>query len=336
MKKMTLKTVGGGQLEISKIILGSAMLGWIWDKIGEEETFKYIDTYRRLGGDTIDTGRNYGGELDQISFGKCEGIISRYMESRGCQNELKIITKGGFPDLSMADHNIMTRFRITREALIGDFFTSYDRLHKGPIDVWMLHRDDPTKPVSYIMDVVNEIVQTGLVKVIGVSNWQLDRFLEANAYAREKGYAEFAVNEIMWSMAQIEPIARNDKTLAMMNPDMYKEYMANPIPTIAFSSQASALFTRLQNGSLTWDEVPEKVPVYDLPINKEIWEKVKEYSERTGISASTIALSYLTSNPIECAAIIGSATSAEVEDSLKDCDFTLTPEEIRYFYDLEA
>ena len=171
---------------------------------------------------------------------------------------------------------------------------------------------------------------------MSVSNWQLDRFLEANAYAREKGYAEFAVNEIMWSMAQIEPIARNDKTLAMMNPDMYKEYMANPIPTIAFSSQASALFTRLQNGSLTWDEVPEKVPVYDLPINKEIWEKVKEYSERTGITASTIALSYLTSNPIECAAIIGSATSAEVEDSLKDCDFTLTPEEIRYFYDLEA
>ena len=64
----------------------------------------------------------------------------------------------------------MIRFRMTREAVLGDFYTSYDRLQKGPIDIYMLHRDAPEKPVSYMMDILDEIAKTGLVKVIGVSN----------------------------------------------------------------------------------------------------------------------------------------------------------------------
>ena len=155
MKHMTLKTVDGGTLSISKIVLGSSSLHTIWRTLGEEGTFRYIDRFRALGGDTVDTGRTYGGEMDQISFGLCEAILSRYIKSRRCENELHIITKGGFPDLDTRDLS-MIRFRMTREAVLGDFYTSYDRLQKGPIDIYMLHRDAPEKPVSYMMDILDE------------------------------------------------------------------------------------------------------------------------------------------------------------------------------------
>ena len=51
--------------------------------------------------------------MDQISFGLCEAILSRYIKSRRCENELHIITKGGFPDLDTRDLS-MIRFRMTR------------------------------------------------------------------------------------------------------------------------------------------------------------------------------------------------------------------------------
>ena len=334
MKHLTLNTVTGGELKISKIVLGSSSLQVIWQNLGEEGTFRYIDKFRELGGDTIDTGRTYGGELDQISFGLCEAIISRYMKSRHCEDALHIITKGGFPDLDTKDLS-MIRFRMTREAVLGDFYTSFDRLQKGPIDIYMLHRDEPTKPVSYMMDILNEIAQTGLVKVIGVSNWSLDRILEGNAYARSKGQVEIAVSEIMWSYAYTDVIARNDKTLSIMNDALYQQYLANPMPIISFSSQARGLFSQLYNNAYSWEQVAEKNRWYAFPENEKRWLKIKEYCDKTHESPAAVALAYLTSNPVECAPIIGCMNTDEITDSLSHPDLSLTKEELAWFDDIE-
>ncbi len=333
MKKLKVRTIDGKELELSKIILGSSSLDRVYDTLGKEKTFEYIDRFRELGGDTMDTGRAYGGELDQISFGRNEGIISDYMKSRKCQNELKVITKGGFPDLDTRDLS-MIRFRTTREAILGDFYTSYDRLQKKQIDVFMLHRDAPEKPVSYIMDILQEIAETGLVKVIGVSNWSMKRIIEANNYARSKGQVEIAISEIMWSYAYTDVVARNDRTLSIMDDELYKEYLKNPVPVVAFSSQARGLFSCLYNGTYTWDEVPQKNRWYAFPDNEQRWLKIKEFCDRTGYSPAAVCISYLTSNPVECAAILGCMNKEEVEDSLSAPDLVLTQEQIDWFNDI--
>lgn len=335
MKHMTLRTVDGATLTISKIVLGSSSLHTIWRTLGEEETFAYIDRYRALGGDTVDTGRTYGGEMDQISFGLCESIISRYMKSRHCEDSFHVITKGGFPDLDPRDLS-MIRFRMTREAVLGDFYTSFDRLQKEKIDIYMLHRDAPEKPVSELMDLLDEIAKTGLVKVIGVSNWSLSRILEANAYARSKGQTEIAVSEIMWSYAYTNVTARNDRTLSIMDDALYREYLAHPIPIISFSSQARGLFSQLYSGAYTWDEVSQKNRWYAFDENRLRWLKIKEYCDQTGKSPAAVALAYLTSNPVECAPIIGCMNEAEIADSLSASDLTLTPEELRWFDDIHS
>ena len=335
MKHMTLRTVDGATLTISKIVLGSSSLHTIWRTLGEEETFAYIDRYRALGGDTVDTGRTYGGEMDQISFGLCESIISRYMKSRHCEDSFHVITKGGFPDLDPRDLS-MIRFRMTREAVLGDFYTSFDRLQKEKIDIYMLHRDAPEKPVSELMDLLDEIAKTGLVKVIGVSNWSLSRILEANAYARSKGQAEIAVSEIMWSYAYTNVTARNDRTLSIMDDALYREYLAHPIPIISFSSQARGLFSQLYSGAYAWDEVSQKNRWYAFDENRLRWLKIKEYCDQTGKSPAAVALAYLTSNPVECAPIIGCMNEAEIADSLSASDLTLTPEELCWFDDIHS
>ena len=61
------------------------------------------------------------------------------------------------------------------------------------------------------------------------------------------------------------------------------------------------------------------------------WLKVKEYCDRTGISPAAVILAYLTSNPVECAPIIGCMTENEIADSLSAPDLTLAPDELRWF-----
>ena len=118
MQYITVNTIDGKQMKLSKFILG----GSFGRETPEEETFALIDRFRELGGNAIDTARAYGGIDDQLSFGRCEARFGEYIRSRNCRDELYIITKGGFPalypDLSFK------RWRITREATLGDFYTS--------------------------------------------------------------------------------------------------------------------------------------------------------------------------------------------------------------------
>ena len=85
------------------------------------------------------------------------------------------------PELN--DDYTFKRLRINRNAILGDFYTSCDQLQVEKIDMYLLHRDDPSVPVGEIMDILQEIVDTGCVRTIGVSNWSVERIREANAYA---------------------------------------------------------------------------------------------------------------------------------------------------------
>ena len=55
---------------------------------------------------------------------------------------------------------------------------------------------------------------------------------------------------------------------------------------------------------------------------------MKEVCEATGQSAAAIALAFLTSNPVESAAVIGCSTVAQLEDSMSSCDLTLDAETV--------
>ena len=145
MQYITIPTIDGKELKLSKYILGSDFPL----STPADVTSAIVDRYRALGDNTIDTARFYGGIMNQLSFGFCERRMGDYLREHGCRDEMVLITKGGFPWLN--PDFTFRRLRVTREAILGDFYTSIDNLN-GPVDLYLLHRDDESKPVSYIMD----------------------------------------------------------------------------------------------------------------------------------------------------------------------------------------
>ncbi len=130
-----------------------------------------LDRYVSIGGNTIDTAHVYCG-------GESEIAIGQWMMERGNRNDIIILTKGA--------HHDQYGPRVNREAITNDLFKSLERLKTDYIDLYALHRDDPTVPVSEIVDVLNEHIKAGRIKAIGGSNWTSDRIQEANEYAASK------------------------------------------------------------------------------------------------------------------------------------------------------
>lgn len=329
MQHILIPTIDGKQLRLSKFIMGSSFS----KSRPEEEVFALFDRYRELGGNAFDTARAYGGIEDGLSFGSCERRIGDYIRARNCRDDVVVITKGGFPTLN--PDFTFKRLRITREAILGDFYTSYDNLQIGPIDLYLLHRDDPTLPVSYIMDIMNEIVKSGDVRAIGVSNWSVDRILEANAYAESIGMPKLVINEIQWGYAYLNHKMRNDDTVSIMNPELYKQYEQTKIPIISFTSQDSGLWSYLYTGKETWDTLSKHRKMYDCPINRKKYEKVKRYCDEHHVSASALVTAYLACNKVTCGPIIGSHTMEQLNDSMSGAELVLDQATIDWLDDVK-
>src|SRR5207249_9101 len=85
-------------------------------------------------------------------------------------------------------------------------YDSLARFKTDYIDLYLLHRDDPTVPVGPIIEVLNEHLKAGRIHAFGGSNWTYQRLQEANAYAAEHGLTPFVASSPNFSLAdQIEP-----------------------------------------------------------------------------------------------------------------------------------
>ena len=331
MQYLTVKTLDGGELKLSKLIFGAGGIGSIAKREGNEAAFAMIDKYVEEGGNFIDTARFYG-------YGASEQTVGDYMQARQAEGKVRVLTKGGFPDLDSEFR--MIRFRSTREAILGDFYTSYDRLRMKVIDIYILHRDDKTLPVSYIMDTLDMIAKTGKVRAIGVSNWTMDRIREANAYARSKGQAEIAISEIQWAYAYTDYARRADASLSIMNPvrepALYQQYLETPVPVIAFTAQASGLFSYLYSGKETWETLKPSRKKYDCPENREKYAKILEYcAAHPGVTATMVANAYLTCNKLPTGVIFGARNMDQLVDTMAGINFELTPEEVEWLDDID-
>src|SRR4029077_3981281 len=92
------------------------------------------------------------------------------------------------------------RSRLSADCVNADLEESLRRLQTDYIDVYMLHRDDTTLPVSQIMENLNEHVRSGKVRALGASNWTVERIKSANAYAGEKGLTPSKVGSHHFSL----------------------------------------------------------------------------------------------------------------------------------------
>ena len=297
------------------IALGTMDFG---GKIEESLAREFMDAYVEIGGNFIDTARIYGDFARKIQGGS-EQVIGRWMEDRRCREKIVLGTKGGHPDLST-----MHTGRLSRGEILDDMQRSLDNLRTDCVDIYWLHRDDPTRPVEDILESLTALVEQGMTRYVGVSNWRTERIVGANASAAQHGLVKLCANQPQFSLAR--QVVVEDDTLCQMDSQTYAMHVRENLPCVCFSSQAKGFLSKMDQGGEAI--LPDKARRrYLCEENLAVFERCRALSAQTGLSVNAIALAWLTSQPFPTFPIAG-VSKMEHIDALREAgDAILTAEQ---------
>jgi aryl-alcohol dehydrogenase-like predicted oxidoreductase len=285
---------------VSRLVLGTLLV--------EPEV---LDEWVRLGGNAIDTARVYGD-------GAAERDLGAWLASRpDVRDELILISKGAHP--------AGERRRVTPEDIAADLAASLDALGR-PLDIYMLHRDDPHLPVGPIMDTLNEHVRAGRVRALGASNWTCARIDEANAYAADHGLTGFCCSSPHLSLAT-QNEEHWDDTRSARDPDIFAWHERGGLPLFAWSAQARGFFAGHESESVD--------RVYDNADNRERRRRAAELAGRLGCTANQVALAWVLAQPFPVYAVIGARTVTQLREAVGALEISLTGEDLAWL-DLRA
>lgn len=200
-------------LRVSPLCLGGMNFGDAWkDYMGacdQKTTESILDFYYGQGGNFIDTSNNYQAE-------ESEAWIGEWMRKRGNRDQMVIATK--FTTNFRAGHGdteIMANFTGNgTKSMHVSVNASLKKLQTDYIDLLYVHWWDFSTSIPELMQSLNNLVVSGKVLYLGVSDTPAWVVSKANEYARNHGMRTFSVYQGRWSAAsrdferEIIPMAR--------------------------------------------------------------------------------------------------------------------------------
>ena len=303
---MTDLRIEGLERPLSRLALGT--LGF--SPRTRDRDYAVLDAWVEAGGTVIDTAHVY-------EDGDAERLLGRWLRDRaGVRDGLVIVTKGAHPDGD--------RVRVTPADIAADLADSMERLG-GPVDLYLLHRDDPAVGAGELIDALDAHRRAGEIGAFGVSNWTLARIEEANAYAADRGVAGICCNSPHLSLAvQNEPPWPG--CLSATDADSRAWHARTGMPLLAWSAQAGGFFAR--SGG-------ESARVYENAANRERRDRAEQLGRRSGATANAVALAWVLAQPFPTLAVIGPHSVEHLRSSLEALDLELGPDDVRWL-NLEA
>jgi len=267
-----------------------------------------FDDFAERGGNCFDCAFIYGG-------GGLERMLGQWIKNRGVREQVVIITKGAHtPDCNPA-------------ALTRQLKLSLERQMTDYTDIYLMHRDNLAIPVAEFVDVLNEHVHAGRIRVFGGSNWTLQRVAAANAYARQKGLQGFSAVSNNFSLARmVDPVWEG--CIHASGAESRAWLTQTQLPLMPWSSQARGFFTERA--------APDKLSDQELArcwYAEDNWKRrarAYELAEKRGVLPINIALAYVLCQPFPTFPLIGPRNVFETRTSLKALDVKLTAEELRW------
>lgn len=138
--------------------LDRIVLGGSFGERDQEVTDALVACFAERGGVWLETAHAYADGLAERSVATAVAA---------CPHPLRIATKVGHPD----SVGVPT---LGRRSLTRQIALSAERLQR-PIDILILHRDDPGTPVPELLAPVVQALDRGIANGVGLSNWSLFR-----------------------------------------------------------------------------------------------------------------------------------------------------------------
>jgi aryl-alcohol dehydrogenase-like predicted oxidoreductase len=166
-------TVPGTDLEITPLNLGGNTFGWTSDV---QESFDVLDAFLAAGGNFIDTADMYSQWGEGHSGGESETVLGQWFAERGNRDQVVLATKVGA---------IQDAPGLAHDTVVANLDRSLERLQTDRVDLYYYHYDDQSVDIADQVRTAAELVDSGKVRYIGLSNYSTDRMREFFETARE-------------------------------------------------------------------------------------------------------------------------------------------------------
>lgn len=250
---------------------------------------------------------NFFDHADIYGYGESESVFAKAVKNLNIKREDLIIQ-------SKASIKRGIGFDFSKDHILKAIDGSLKRLNTDYLDSFLFHRPDPLMEESEVNDIVNELLETKKVKVLGVSNQDTYQMDYMNKITNNK----FVINQLQMSIPECYMIdsflnvnTRNDFS-ASRDGGMWAYSKLNDITIQAWSPFQYGFF----EGVFLNNEKFEK-------LNKEIDILCEKYN----VSNEAIAAAWLLRLPLKMQVITGTTNSERLNRIAKAREITLTRDE---------
>ena len=276
---MEIVDLGESGLRVSRVGLGCNNFG---GRIDFEATRAVVEAALDVGVTFFDTAAVYG------NGGDSERYIGEILEGR--REQVVLATKFGWGE-ERGDGSAANIRRSIDESL--------ERLRTDHVDLYYLHKPDPSTPIAETLRALDELVRAGWVRTIGCSNFSAAQLADADRVARDLGGVRFTVLQNHYSV-----IRRDDDEDVL---PLCRELGVSYIP---YFPLASGLLTgKYRRG----EPAADGTRLAGREIEDERFDRVEAcacFAEERGYSLHELAICALASTP-GVGSIIAGATRPE-------------------------
>lgn len=174
--------LGDSELKVSRICMGTVFRS----EMDKESCIAAIHTAAELGCNYLDCANVY-------RDGFSEEIVGQAI--RGQRDRFVVSTKVGAPETRLPESGGLSRREITRAVE-----ASLQRLQTDYLDSYLCHFPDPRIPLEETLRAMDDLVQQGKVRSVGVSNFEEWRLAEALSVCSVEGLAKPVCNQLCYSL----------------------------------------------------------------------------------------------------------------------------------------
>jgi aryl-alcohol dehydrogenase-like predicted oxidoreductase len=218
----------------------------------------------------------------------------------------------------------------SRGHIMDSVSRSLERLQTDHIDLYQIHHSDTITGVEETMRALDDLVSQGMVRYVGVSNWEAWKIVKANGVADKRGWTRIETTQVYYSIAGRD-----------LEQDIVPMMQDQTIGCLVWSPLAGGYLAGKYTPGGDAKAEPGRRAQFDFPpIDKDKADRIvvamREVAKAHGVSVARVALAWVRQKPFVTSTIIGAKTLEQLNDNLDAVTLTLTPEEMAKLDEVSA
>jgi aryl-alcohol dehydrogenase-like predicted oxidoreductase len=299
---MKFRNLGEAAIQAPALCLGTMTFGAEADEVSSRAIYSRC---RDAGINLFDCANVY-------ADGESERILGRLIHDH--RDSVVIATKAYYPM-----HNDESTRGLSRSKLTTALHASLERLNTDYVDLYYLHHFDEEVPLDESMATLNDFVQQGKVRHVGVSNFAAWQVMKAMSISTQNHYASIVCIQPMYNLlkrqceSELLPMAASEKLGVLPYGPVAGGYL-----TGKYLESTSA------TGRFATDADYQARYAHDA--NQQGARRFVELARDVGVHPASLAIAWVASHPTVTAPIIGARNIEQLAISLASLDIDMTNE----------